>query len=338
MKEVILHRGKQKKVTPLTTMFNNFLTIACRVSVFSLLVLVFPIFSCQEHNRDPRKAEIITTDLSNFWEALEMAGPEVDPLVLEGLYLKPGSEGVRGFMDDRIKSAEHLSQVIRSHRKYYRSIRTSMDSIDGMGQQLTQIFTNFQEVYPQAIFPPIYFVIGALNSGGTTSDDGLIIGAEMYGLTPLTPKDELSPWLQMVIKPASQVPHIVAHELIHVQQNYRFWHRSLLAACIKEGSADFLAELISGKHINQHVHDFADPREKELWQEFRERMEESKYDGWLYGSTPDRPNDLGYWMGYKITKAYYDNTNDKKAAIRDILNIHDFEGFLKKSGYALKFE
>jgi hypothetical protein len=55
------------------------------------------------------------------------------------------------------------------------------------------------------------------------------------------------------------LPHVIAHESIHYQQNYPD-DRSLLAASIKEGSADFLAEMISGRHINEHVHAWAEPR------------------------------------------------------------------------------
>jgi hypothetical protein len=108
-----------------------------------------------------------------------------------------------------------------------------------------------KELYPNAVFPPVYFVIGTLNSGGTSSNDGLIIGTEMYGLTPETPTNELDDWLKTVIKPVADVPHTVAHELIHFQQKYDVGN--LLAASIKEGSADFIAQLISGKHINHQL-------------------------------------------------------------------------------------
>lgn len=60
--------------------------------------------------------------------------------------------------------------------------------------------------------------------------------------------------------------------------------------------------------------------------------------GYIDSATQGRPNDLGYWMGYKISKAYYDQTPDKKKAIDDILHIKDFNRFLDQSGYAKKFE
>jgi hypothetical protein len=239
-------------------------------------------------------------------------------------------------MKQRIQNAEYLAQVVKSRQKYYGSIRPSLDSIAGMKDPIRQSLVKLKDLYPKAIFPPVYFVIGTLSSGGTSSNSGLIIGAEMYGLTSQTPTDELNSWQKTVIKPVGDVPHIVAHELIHFQQKYD--GGTLLAASIKEGAADFMAELISGKHINAHVHAFADPREKELWLEFKERMLKKDYKGWLYSTTEGRPNDLGYWMGYKITKAYYDQMTDKQQAVSNIMNIRDFKKFLDQSGYARKFE
>jgi len=300
-----------------------------------LALFLLPILQVQSQNKNPLATEIVTSDLDNFWIALDKAGPDVSADAIDQYYIKPGSKGIKGFMEGRIKSSENLAKVIRSHPKYYHSIKPSVDSIAGMKSQIIQALVKLKDLYPDAIFPPVYFVIGALNSGGTASDDGLIIGAEMYGLTSQMPNEELSDWLKTVIKPVNQMPHIVAHELIHFQQNYS--DGSLLAACVKEGSADFLAELISGKHINDHVHHFANPKEKELWEEFKTMMDKKDYKGWLYGTVEGRPNDLGYWMGYKITKAYFDQAPDKKVAVKEILNIKDFHKFLDRSGYASKF-
>ena len=70
------------------------------------------------------------------------------------------------------------------------------------------------------MFPPTYLVIGRMTSGGTTSPRALLIGVDMYGLTPGAPMDGLSDWHRTVLKSAEAVPHIVAHELIHYQQRY----------------------------------------------------------------------------------------------------------------------
>lgn len=168
-----------------------------------------------------------------------------------------------------------------------------------------------------AVFPPAYFVIGAYNSGGTSSENGLIMGIEMQ-----TDIDNL--------------PYIVAHELIHFNQNYPNNDYTLLEQSIMEGAADFVGEIISGKQINQEALTYGNAHEAALCKEFVSIMNDKKYHGWLYGSdgkAADRPNDLGYWIGYKICKAYAAQKKDQKAVIHEVLNIQDFQGFLKASGY-----
>src|SRR5262249_38212949 len=150
-----------------------------------------------------------------------------------------------------------------------------------------------KSLYDDAVFPNVYFLIGCMSSGGTTADAGLLIGAEMYGRTADTPEEELDDWFKQVSKPVELIPHIVAHELVHYQQKYPKGERTLLQASIKEGSADFIAELISGKHINTHLHDYANPRERELWAEFKRGMDGTDMSNWLYQgeSSKDRPAD-----------------------------------------------
>lgn len=69
-------------------------------------------------------------------------------------------------------------------------------------------------------------------------------------------------------------------------------------------------------------------------------MHEDDVSDWLYNGSKsqNRPADLGYWIGYKITKAYYDKAADKKQAVADIIQIDDADEFLEKSGYASKFQ
>ncbi len=306
------------------------------ISLIILLGLFMNFFLSGPKNKDPLKTELVTTDLDNFWEAFDRAKPDFDPSVFQELYLDKGSKGVKGFTRNRIRDAEHLSKTIKKHPNYYSSIKSSTQQIPLMKDTIRQSLVKLKELYPKAVFPPVYFVVGALNSGGTTSRHGLIIGAEMHGLTPDTPKEELGNWLKTVLVSVDKIPHIVAHELIHFQQNYD--GNSLLGAAIKEGSADFMAELISGRHINHHVHEFANPKEKELWVEFKEKMDGKDYQGWLYSSQEGRPNDLGYWMGYKITKSYYEQSSDKQQAIHDIMNIKNFKKFLEESKYPEKFK
>lgn len=65
-------------------------------------------------------------------------------------------------------------------------------------------------------------------------------------------------------------------------------------------------------------------------------MDSANTSAWLYQgdrAPPGKPADLGYWMGYKISKAYYEKATDKRAAVKDILRYKDAKAFLEASGY-----
>jgi len=100
---------------------------------------------------------------------------------------------------------------------------------------------------------------------------------------------------------------------------------------IQEGMADFIGELISGKTANERLHDWAVGNEQKVWAEFKKEMFLNRYSNWIANSnqeTADRPSDLGYWVGYQICKAYFEQASDKEKAISDMLNIQDYKAFL----------
>ena len=49
-----------------------------------------------------------------------------------------------------------------------------------------------------------------------------------------------------------------------------------------------------------------------------------------------RPIDIGHYVGYLITRAYYRNAKDKRQAVYDILNIQDARAFYEASGVRQK--
>jgi len=291
---------------------------------------------------DPGAARIVTSDLDNFWRAHERLQASVSledsmRAVFEEYYL-PGSPGLHDFIRSRIGSVLDLLDAMARHPRYYASIRAETQRAATLEPQIRGIFRRFEGLYPDAVFADVYLLIGRMSSGGTTSPDKILIGTEMYGRTSETPEDELGDWHRQVLRSADVIPAIVAHELIHVNQSYPDDADDVLAASIAEGAADFLGELISGGNINDHVHRWADPRERELWEEFQRDMGGRDYSRWFASDDPEaRPKDLGYYMGYKIVEAYYDRSHDKTAAIKEILSTADFEAFLARSGYAEKF-
>lgn len=88
-----------------------------------------------------------------------------------------------------------------------------------------------------------------------------------------------------------------------------------------EGSADFIASLISKGNFNKHIYKYGYAHEAALWKQFRGEMAGGDVSSWLYSGTPrgDRPADLGYFVGFRIAQAYYERAADKRQAIRDII-------------------
>ncbi|MEL6391741.1 MAG: hypothetical protein AAFR97_03250 [Bacteroidota bacterium] len=60
------------------------------------------------------------------------------------------------------------------------------------------------------------------------------------------------------------------------------------------------------------------------------------FRNWMYqgNNVEGRPADLGYFIGYRIAQSYYDHQENKRQAIRDLLNRRKYEQIYEESGYA----
>lgn len=300
------------------------------------------VVSGQVTNPDPDAARLVTSDIPAFWQAWDGATLQDAAERFQRLYIDPGSPGVQGFLPGRIVSGRHLAAAVAARPAFFAAIRQTtlaIDSSQALRQAVRTAFRRFEALYPDAVFPDVYFVIGRLNSGGTATASGLHIGVELYSRSEDTPLGELSPWEQAVMGQPGDLPHIVAHELIHFQQP-PLQDGTLLARALREGMADFIGELISGGHINRAAHAWGNARERELWEEFRAAMDGTDVSRWMYQGdrAGDRPADLGYWMGYRISRALYERLPDREDAIRRLLGMTDPKALLRDSGYADRFE
>lgn len=314
-----------------------------------LLCCLLPFSACAQtpaFSPDPEAARLVTDDLERFWQAWDAAaaveGSEARAVVFRQRYLDAGSPGLEAFTRLRIEDATKLVAAIDKHPRYYASLRARTPELEARLPEIRDTLRRMKALYPDAVFPDVYFLIGRMNSGGTLDKEGLLIGVEMFGRGDGVPLDELGDWHRAVVGEFDNLPVIVAHEWVHFQQRSDIdGQPTLLQASIGEGVADFIAELGAGRHINPHVHAWAEPRAAGLWAEFREAMHGTDYAGWLYGGgngkDSERPADLGYWIGYRIARGYYQRAGDKTAAIRDMLVIDDFEAFLQASGVEEEF-
>ena len=291
---------------------------------------------------NPDDVRLVTSDICNFWRAYDMSegkATEEKIEIYEKEYLAKGSIGLEDFVNSRIKSAEELVKAIEARPKYYASIRESSNRVPEMTDRIRNYMHIWKNLYDEAVFQDVYFVIGRMTSAGTTSRNGLLIGTEILCRTDDSPVEELPPVYINLIRPIEYLPYVVIHELIHPQQKYDFEGNTLLGHSIMEGAADFLGELASGGFLNQLQHEYGQVHETELWEDFSKEMLQDNFSNWLYNyfeNLGDRPPDMGYYIGYRICESYYEKMDDKHQAIRDILAIKDGPDalrFLQESGY-----
>ncbi len=101
-------------------------------------------------------------------------------------------------------------------------------------------------------------------------------------------------------------------------------------------SKEFVAEQISGSVAATHLHRWAAGREAAIERGFLAESGGKANDSrWVYNQlgTQDWPGDLGYWVGYRVAKSYYERTPDKAAAIKAIIEMRDPAAFLAESGW-----
>jgi hypothetical protein len=281
---------------------------------------------------DPQTAVISTGDVDLFWHAYDdwkTQGNSVSEqlgVILDREYIQKGSQGVKDFIPHRIISSEALAKTILQDQKYYEDVRANTLKMRDYIPEIRKGFAQLKEIYPDSIFPPVYFVVGRRNSGGTDSDKALIIGAEMFA-------DDGRSRIHV-----TDVVSIVIHELLHYQQNAH--GDDLTTAVMKEGAADFISERITGHDIDEDTKPYGDSHEEELWEKFQEDRKTNDLKPWLYnGGNANRvgPPDLGYYMGYKICQSFYEFSRDKAAALKIIIAMKDPNGLIEESGYGQRF-
>ena len=285
---------------------------------------------------DPLKVQIITTDIDNFWKAYDMAEKDtaIRAAIYKKYYLDAGTPGLQDYWSTKIRNMNSFVKDHDARKKFYAAIRPVTLKVKDQQQQIMKYFIRLKELYPETRFPNIYFVIGNLTSGGTASGNGLLIGTEMSSKAPGIPLEELATWEIHSVSDFNTIPLMVIHEMIHFQQGSMADDTTLLKAAIGEGMANFLGLLAADTITEGRLDEFAKGKEKTIWEGFKKEMYQNKIDNWLYNGdheTPDRPADLGYWMGQQICKAYYDNANDKKKAIYEMLHIKDYRKFVEDS-------
>lgn len=272
--------------------------------------------------------DVRTSDVDTFYRLYDAAHGAPSASVLQREYIDSGTDGLRQFVPHRILSGEALAEAIASNRAVYDQARSCMKALPEAKRKLQGAFRRLRALDPEATFPPVTILIGRNTSGGTTGKSGVLIGLEVTCR---------SSWLQRDL--TDRLYHLIAHEYGHVEQPAGLDEDSdnttVLKQSLIEGVAELVGELISGETGNVHLQKWTVGHVDEIDARFLADADKKDISGWLYNGvgTPEHPGDLGYWVGYRIAKAYYDKAENKRAALRTLLELKDPKAILAASGW-----
>jgi hypothetical protein len=291
--------------------------------------------SAQDVATDPDRARLEVGDIHRLAQLLRSIGAgDVNDTsaVIDRDYLASASPGLRSYAENYNVTGASITSALIARPSHYADLDALGEAILAQEEELRSAFRRLAELFPDAVFPPIWFIVGDNGAAGLTRPEGVIIAAERF-----------------TERPEDIVP-LVLHELAHFQQAFvqgvdayqRIYgpKQTLLGLALREGSAELIAYLTTGEHINPAAERYGLANESELWCTFREEMYNRDPGDWLFQrpSRAEWPPDLGYWIGYRIAQSYYDRSENKAHAILDILGLTDFDAFLQASGYARDVE
>ncbi len=298
--------------------------------------------------RDPATARLDYQALDAFSEAFRRLPAAGDTAAfLDTAYVPRAGDGFAtyaGLYD--VTAASVASAIGAAPDRFRRTALVAPVALRRLEPRVHAALARLSDRYEPAIFPPVFYLVGRDHAGGTVQREGILIAVETYAdearraaPDPGSPAGDLSGVAADGRRFAGLVP-LVAHELVHYQQAAydveRYQAASwLLARAIKEGVADYVAELLTGAHINAAAHAYGTQHERQLWARFRCEMEAADTGDWFFRrpADPEWPQDLGYFVGYRIAALRYAREPDPVSALAALLEVDDYRAFLARSGY-----
>ena len=269
---------------------------------------------------------VVVDDVTRFYRIYDAAGGHPTADQLQRDYLDAGSEGLGHLARLRRVTGQRIAETLQSKPEIYVEARRCMRVLPQVQERLTLALDRLRTLYPQARMPPVTIAVGRGKPVGIGyPDTGLQIGLEALCAVK---------WMNPDLE--DRFVHVIAHEYAHVQlapETAALEQPTVLERSLAEGAAEFIAELISGQVAYSHFGPLTRGREKELETAFIADMHGTDLSRWLDNATADTPGDLGYWVGYRIVKAYYQNAPDKRSATGEILRMADPKAFFAASGW-----
>lgn len=316
-------------------------------SILFLVAFVLTLGACDQ-TASLNEPLVIATDTDNFWKAYDKIKQEPDSSkqlkILKELFIDKASVGQKRLFEVRNYTPEEYIESINSYPKFYTSLRANFSRKNEIFDAAEKSLDRFKTIYPAMRPAKVYLGMGNFRTPGTTVDTLVLLGAELaLGNTDLV-TSELPDNLQYVKnyfkeQPIDNVGFLSVHEFVHTQQKEAMG-TNLLSVALREGSAEFIAEQATNEASTLPALAYGNQNTAAIFEQFKKEMFNQTTGYWVWNNLENKfgNRDLGYYIGYALSKHHYDNTENKPQAIADLIeldysNVKTVMAFVDKMQY-----
>ncbi len=282
--------------------------------------------SCASLSARPAAIEIQTEDVERFYSVYELADGQPTAEQIQHDYLDRGTAGLRHLTQVRNVNAENIARAVAAQPELYLNARACLAALPRVRARLDRTFDRLLDLYPEGQGPPVTILVSR-GRPHAIAGPGSGVQVALEAMCSETTARFLDPGVD------DRFVHVIAHEYIHVQQAPERLNPTVLERALEEGVAEFLGDLISGGLANLAVHRSAKGRELEIETAFAAALDQRDLSAWFDNTTAREVGQLGYWVGYRIANSYYQRAPNKRAAIREMIQLTDPHAFLASSGW-----
>lgn len=295
-----------------------------RKSIFTASAVLACLLSSPVWSQSSATLDI--SDVELFYRLYDETDGKPTAEQIQSSYIDVGSSGLRTFFDARRTTAARVADAIASRPEIYRQARECSSVLPRVKDQVDVALAKLVSLYPETRLPSVTLAVGR---GRPVAIGSSVTGIQV-GLEALCATDFIEPDIE------DRFVGVLVHEYVHAQQNPDLTEKTdltVLEAALLEGGAEFVTELLIGHPAYTYFEPLVRGREHEIETAFSADLDKTDLSDWFYNSTKEKPSDIGYWVGYRIAKSYYEKASDKALALKEILEFSDAHAFVAASGW-----
>lgn len=285
---------------------------------------------------DPEAAMISFEDLKRFADAHREADGSAD--VYQRQYFDLGSRPVGIWESQFDINATELAGHVAEKSALYEDFDARAATLAATEPNIRQAYVELKRRYPEAVFSPLYVFFGSYSVRSLIRPSGILFSGEYFtgmpaGMDPSSPH-----YLRGLMAEPHMIVSQAIHEQAHIQQARHsplaMFTGSLLERTIYEGTADYVAELVTGTHNNPTALQYVDGHGRALWCDFYRSTDASYRDHWIDADRYGRPpSGITGAFGYSIAKAYFRTFEDPTLGLKALLELEDsYDEIFTRSG------